>query len=80
MRAAPRLTVLAAALCVSPGAAQQLAAEFAAVRDRVLPTAEELEWRAIPWRDSLGGAVLEADEVERPVLLWAMNGHPLGCT
>jgi hypothetical protein len=24
--------------------------------------------------------VKEAQEKDRPILLWAMNGHPLGCT
>jgi hypothetical protein len=46
----------------------------------VLPSAAEDQWRAIPWRDALGGAVLEADEQQRPLLLWAMSGHPLGST
>ncbi|HEY6564125.1 MAG TPA: hypothetical protein VIY86_06485 [Pirellulaceae bacterium] len=44
------------------------------------PTAEELEWRGLNWRTSLGVAVDEADRTHRPILLWAMNGHPLGCT
>jgi hypothetical protein len=51
-----------------------------AVRARVLPTAAELAWQTLQWRDALADAVLEADAVDRPVLLWAMNGHPLGCT
>jgi len=52
----------------------------AAVRDLILPTAEEERWREIPWRASLLEAAREARRLERPVLLWAMNGHPLGCT
>ncbi|MEM7198639.1 MAG: hypothetical protein AAF628_00110 [Planctomycetota bacterium] len=41
----------------------------------------ELEpWRELPWRASLLDAVAEASERNRPVLLWAMSGHPLGCT
>ena len=61
--------------------AQNLTAETCAqVREKVLPSEHDEQWRAIPWHDTLGGAVLEADEQERPVLLWAMNGHPLGCT
>ena len=53
---------------------------YAAVRDRILPTAEEVAWRQIPWRESFWEGVIEAQETRRPILLWAMNGHPLGCT
>ncbi len=53
---------------------------FDTVRARVLPSAEEHEFLEIPWRAALWDALVEADAAERPVLLWAMNGHPLGCT
>lgn len=43
------------------------------------PTREELAWTAIPWRASFWSALVEAQTSERPILLWAMNGHPLGC-
>ena len=53
---------------------------FAALRDGILPTAAEEEWRRIPWKASLLDAAREARRLDRPILLWAMNGHPLGCT
>ena len=53
---------------------------FSALRDRILPTPAEEEWRRIPWRASLLDAAREARRLDRPILLWAMNGHPLGCT
>ena len=37
-------------------------------------------WRKIPWRRTLWEAALEAQKRDMPILLWAMNGHPLGCT
>jgi hypothetical protein len=49
-------------------------------RAAIEPTAEELRFTEIPWRASLWSAVAEAQAAELPVLLWAMNGHPLGCT
>jgi len=58
----------------------ELSAAFAAARDHVLPEPDELAWRSIGWRPRFGAAMLEADAAGRPVLLWAMNGHPLGCT
>ena len=50
---------------------------YARWRDQVLPRPGELAYRAIPWRPSFWEAVIEAQEKDRPLLLWAMNGHPL---
>ena len=73
--------LLVVGLAAAEAGAQDLTAETCAqVREAVLPSESDEQWRTIPWHDTLGGAVLEADEQERPVLLWAMNGHPLGCT
>lgn len=44
------------------------------------PTAQERAYEEIPWQPTFWGAVEQANEEQRPVLLWAMNGHPLGCT
>jgi hypothetical protein len=49
-------------------------------RDYVRPQAKEQCYLEIPWRESFYVAINEARETDRPVLLWAMNGHPLGCT
>ena len=40
----------------------------------------ELAWEQIPWRPSFLTGLREAAAAEKPVLLWVMNGHPLGCT
>jgi hypothetical protein len=50
------------------------------IRDLVVPRPSECRWERIPWRTTLWDAVREADEKNRPILLWVMNGHPLGCT
>ncbi|HLF92561.1 MAG TPA: hypothetical protein VJB14_03815 [Planctomycetota bacterium] len=50
------------------------------LKTSILPPAEELAWRKIPWRPTFWEAVVEAQEKEKPILLWAMNGHPLACT
>jgi hypothetical protein len=49
-------------------------------REYIRPSAPELCFLEIPWRESFVVAVHEAQETRRPILLWAMNGHPLGCT
>ena len=41
---------------------------------------EEQRWRAIRWYPALWPAVQAAHTQKRPLLIWAMNGHPLGCT
>jgi hypothetical protein len=49
-------------------------------RDHVRPQAKEECYLQIPWRESFYIAINEARKADRPILLWAMNGHPLGCT
>jgi hypothetical protein len=34
----------------------------------------------IPWRIDLLQARRQAEESKRPIFLWEMDGHPLGCT
>ena len=48
--------------------------------DFVRPNAEESKWRQVGWRTALWPAVQEARELQRPLLLWTMNGHPCGHT
>jgi hypothetical protein len=40
----------------------------------------ELEWQNLPWKMSFHEGLKEGTKLGKPVLLWAMNGHPLGCT
>lgn len=44
------------------------------------PTPEETRWLRIPWRTQLWEARREAAAAGKPLLLWEMDGHPLGCT
>ena len=48
--------------------------------DFITPAKGELRWQKIPWRSQYWTAVVEAQAADKPILLWAMNGHPLGCT
>lgn len=45
----------------------------------VQPPENDLRFEKIPWRTRLWSAALEANQADKPILLWAMNGHPLGC-
>lgn len=55
-------------------------ATFAQHWRHVVPSADEMAWRAIPWLGTLAEAVVQAHAQDMPILLWAMNGHPLACT
>ena len=37
-------------------------------------------WRTIPWKISLVEAQNAATKANKPIFIWAMDGHPLGCT
>ena len=37
-------------------------------------------WRTIPWKTSLLDAQRGAVAEKKPIFIWAMDGHPLGCT
>lgn len=48
--------------------------------DFVRPNSEELKWKNVGWRTSLQTGREEAERLQRPIFLWTMNGHPMGCT
>jgi hypothetical protein len=58
--------------------AQDRDAAFATRLAAIVPAGTELAWHAVAWRPELRAALLEAGRDDKPVLLWAMNGHPLG--
>lgn len=37
-------------------------------------------WRSVPWKTSVLSAQQIAAEQKKPIFIWAMDGHPLGCT
>jgi hypothetical protein len=49
------------------------------ILEQILPTESELRWKDVDWRVSLADGIADAQVAEKPILLWAMNGHPLGC-
>ena len=79
MSASTLLTV-ALALGAPPQETELTQASIDAIRELVLPTAEELSYERIPWIPSFAEGIHRASEEGRPLLFWAMNGHPLGCT
>lgn len=74
-----RLALLA--LLAAPAFTQELNSDtYAHWRDYLVPPAEEEAWLEIGWRTTFWDGLRAAQEERKPLLLWAMNGHPLGCT
>jgi hypothetical protein len=46
----------------------------------IRPKPGELRFEEIGWRPSFFDAVAEAQARDRPILLWATDGHPVGAT
>ena len=49
-------------------------------RDRIRPKAEERTYATIDWLPTFWEGVVAAQKADKPILLFAMNGHPLACT
>ncbi len=49
-------------------------------RDLISPTSDELAFERIAWSPSFGEGLERASVEQKPLLLWMMNGHPLGRT
>jgi hypothetical protein len=53
---------------------------FASWCERIRPKAAERCFETVHWLPTFWDAVMTAQEEDKPILLWAMNGHPLACT
>jgi hypothetical protein len=53
---------------------------FAQWRDSIRPKSAELCFITVDWLPTFWEGVIKAQEQDKPILLWAMNGHPLACT
>lgn len=49
-------------------------------RNHIVPAGEDLNWQKIPWLTTFADGIKAANDADKPLLLWTMNGHPLGCT
>ena len=79
------LEIVALLLSAAPALAQEAAPTPDADNFRdwvefITPSEDERAFEQIGWRHTFWPAVEEARALGRPILLWTMNGHPLGCT
>ena len=80
MRAAVRFVLPLVAVASTLGVEDQLTeARARKLHEQLRPDANDV-WLTIPWRIDLLEAQNLAAEEGRPLFIWAMDGHPLGCT
>jgi hypothetical protein len=53
--------------------------EYASALKAIRPAAGEDRFDQVPWLTSLWEARQKAAKEGKPILLWEMDGHPLGC-
>ena len=53
--------------------------DAARLRKVIRPMVGEDPFDTIPWETSLWEARVKAAATGKPILLWEMDGHPLGC-
>ena len=56
------------------------ASTFSKIRQAILLNPSAAQWEKIPWQPELGPAITEARKQDKPILLWMMNGNPVGMT
>jgi hypothetical protein len=61
-------------------AAPASAQKTAELLEVIAPSRSEQAWLQIPWETDLAAARRKAVAQNKPVFLWEMDGHPLGCT
>ena len=71
--------LMGAMLPVASSAGELTEAEFRRLHEQLQPAPDE-PWRTIPWKIALLDAQRTAAKEKKPIFIWAMDGHPLGCT
>ncbi len=74
-------SALAIAILTPPAtwAGELTMAEFQELHQQ-LQVAADKPWRTIPWKTAVLDAQQTAAREAKPIFIWAMDGHPLGCT
>ena len=80
IRPAALLVILASSIGAQEGEIEVDPDRFAAEHALVCPSPDELDWLKIDWLIDLGEARRRAAGEGKPIFLWEMDGHPLGCT
>ena len=70
----------AAAQAAAPSLPDVSVADLDTWRSHVRPDASEAAAESIDWLPDMVSGLRRSEAEGRPLLLWLMNGHPLGCT
>jgi hypothetical protein len=65
---------------IAPAAEPIRSEQFDQLYALIKPARGEDQWDRVPWLSSLWQARQIAAAKGKPILLWEMDGHPLGCT
>ncbi len=71
--------LLCAFVCAANAGMAITEAEFQKLHRELQPDPHAV-WRSIPWKTSVLEAQAIAAREGKPIFIWAMDGHPLGCT
>jgi hypothetical protein len=80
MRTAFLLSIVAVTSSIEAAPPKIAPAEFQSLHRLMQAAPEEQKWQQIPWRTNLWQARVDAAAAGKPIYLWEMDGHPLGCT
>jgi len=53
---------------------------FSRLHANIVNSTKNEKWTEIPWMIDIQRAREVAAKERKPIFMWAMNGHPLGCT
>jgi hypothetical protein len=74
------MQILLSSLCVLLTSLAPLTADpSASLHQIIAPAPEEVKWLEIDWQTDLPAAQKLASAQGKPIFLWQMDGHPLGC-
>lgn len=74
------LSVLVLTMATFATANAELTADEFNRLHRELKPSPDAAWRSIPWKTSVLDAQAAAAKQRKLIFIWAMDGHPLGCT
>ena len=73
------IDALLATLLLAAGGDEIKVEALDGLRSLIKPRPEETRWEEIPWEVDLWDARRKAAREGKPIMLWEMDGNPMGC-